>query len=492
MGVRGVTKFVRTKCQSRRLEICSASEAVIAIDGTGLVYHISACMNWENELDIFANSVNEYFTNLKRAGIRAVVFMDNPYKVAEDKVPCTLARRGDAMKEMQSGRTTNLPLLAMEAFMQTLSDNGIEWEIVASESDTEIARFTQSNDVITVLTCDSDFFIFNIPSVTFFEDLLFVPDDTVVIRSYTPDQIFSALKLPRGLFYRSIFAALIGYDRSPCLRSIHQTLFHFKRLRDPDLRLALVKRLSLNVDPKEALTSKITINFQDLLVAAGRFLRVVDEVATKLNLLTESEIVNAISKMLLYSDSSYFTRTVKWFSCTDNVELVNKSWWWPHPGVGECFHTELGTVYVFEVLRPLRKNLIGHESEYGPYSASEYQLTCWNSNQETPIVFEELKRAFEFSHFAAVAFQCLHFYSCDHAADWKKCNVCSNPWERHVFGDICILNNVTPDTSNERFLFLLNLVESSILLCHVYNAPIRLNDFSQKIFAEKYNNEYNI
>ncbi len=169
MGVRGLTTFVEDSFVSWQRQ---AVQGHVVIDGSSLC-HSLYFTDWAHggQYPEFRDKVLDYFTTLQRSGVCPVVVLDGiDYKGEKNKV--IIRRRKEWVTHIHStlgNRKTRppvavgriLPVLAIEVFQEAVLEAYIPLYVTDGEADSaivEIANFFSCPAV----SCDSDFFLFNL------------------------------------------------------------------------------------------------------------------------------------------------------------------------------------------------------------------------------------------------------------------------------------------------------------------------------------------
>eukprot|EP00516_Mucochytrium_quahogii_P002295 CAMPEP_0203756324 /NCGR_PEP_ID=MMETSP0098-20131031/9621_1 /ASSEMBLY_ACC=CAM_ASM_000208 /TAXON_ID=96639 /ORGANISM=" , Strain NY0313808BC1" /LENGTH=530 /DNA_ID=CAMNT_0050648161 /DNA_START=111 /DNA_END=1700 /DNA_ORIENTATION=+ len=470
MGICGLTRFVKSNCRPAREVLEDADGVVLAIDGVGLVYHLyyQSKLEWEfgGEMESFREMVKEFVRNLVKATGEVVVFLDELHQVDAVKKDCTLKRRNEALKVIGENMRTGvvgfvLPLLAVEVFCDACKALGVSVvnPTLDSEADREIAMFASTClKRCIVLTNDSDFFVFDsVKEIVLFEDLL-VTSSQAVVRVFTRSQLYSIIRLPRRPVVLCVLACLIGNDYSDPKHLARwqynvQNLIKYTKangamcLREDfsfDVKVPKKKSGKKKRKPRKATrnsaqhrgeTKGPPINYQTLIQGTIGFLRVFVEQNAHVS---DEELLRILSDKIDPNNvpciHEQLVNTYSWY-CNQNVDSTgpDRMWWWSRP-VPEAF----SGVTIFEVLAPLRKELLDVNVDCGPC-----HIDCWQSlymvrereanAKHVSAEIQKVQKQFIGSPvevLLALSHLLLHIAQCQHIdVPFNQCENCVVPWE---------------------------------------------------------------
>src|SRR6218665_1324243 len=174
MGVKGLLTLVLEN-RKQLLKLTKLKDTSLIIDGHGICHILSESINPKSDYfggnyDECAHMCESFFEKLINCNITPYVFFDGVQD--ENKIKKTLHRleeRTERQRLISEGRSLEeenvrmLPILAYEAFKSVLIGLKIRHRTCTWESDPQMAAFALKL-ACPVLTTDSDFFIYNIPS----------------------------------------------------------------------------------------------------------------------------------------------------------------------------------------------------------------------------------------------------------------------------------------------------------------------------------------
>lgn len=180
MGIRGLKSFV--ECNPHLLSDHELHDTYLLIDGSNLLYILyfdTGDINFHNggDYDKYYNILHTIFSAFKKCNITPVVIFDGGYTVDERKKKTTINRatnRNFVVTELAAGlkpRTRALPILAQEVMYEVLRELNVTFAQCDFEADNEIAVLARYLNC-PILSQDSDFYIFDVPSG-------FIPIDTI-------------------------------------------------------------------------------------------------------------------------------------------------------------------------------------------------------------------------------------------------------------------------------------------------------------------------
>lgn len=200
----------------------------IIIDGNNLYhflyYYFQVSHNFGGDYDRFAEKSAFFFQTLATCNIQPYVVFDGAYDSSGLKLKTALKRASDRIQLAASlshgGRGKILPILAQETFRNVLNELGVPHVTCNFEADHQIAALAIKWSC-PVLTNDSDFFIYDIPSGIVLLDYLnlkLMKEKTSLPNySYLNVQIYYVANVMKEINTKdcklvALFATLLGND----------------------------------------------------------------------------------------------------------------------------------------------------------------------------------------------------------------------------------------------------------------------------------------
>ena len=163
MGIRGLTQFVKDIPEvwtSMHL-----SDSRLIIDGDNLLFHLHIAsgldMRYGGQYLEYYQIIRLFFSTLKKNQIEAVVILDG-VEEGDLKLPTIRNRASDRIKEAQM-RGCVPPLFIVQVFCQAVIDSDVEIMVCDHEGDMVAAQMAKEQGC-PVLSNDSDFYLFDVPS----------------------------------------------------------------------------------------------------------------------------------------------------------------------------------------------------------------------------------------------------------------------------------------------------------------------------------------
>lgn len=222
MGIAGLTTFIDENQQL--LKDFRLHDTSLIIDGNNvyhfLYYYFQVSHHFGGDYDIFAAKCVFFFSQLTECNIKPFIVFDGAYDNSGKKLKTAMKRATDrihlASMLSHGGRGKILPILAQETFVAVLKSLDIPHVTCNFEADNQIAALAIKWHC-PVLTNDSDFFIYNLPSGVVLLDYMNLK---VVERSdcrYMNVQMFYVSNLMKELNTEdskivALFATLLGND----------------------------------------------------------------------------------------------------------------------------------------------------------------------------------------------------------------------------------------------------------------------------------------
>ncbi|KAI8896559.1 PIN domain-like protein [Globomyces pollinis-pini] len=180
MGVYGLTQYVKQNMPNLGIRTNVLSLKTIVVDGNSFCFYIAKKINW-----LKGSQYHEFITLIKRhlevftnSQTELIFVFDGPlpdYKIEErhsrnqDKIEKLVLVIADAISNrnpdyhVQNLATSLLPPFAIPIAIHTMKELNFKCIVAEEEADLFIARLANSLNA-SVLSQDSDFFMFNIPS----------------------------------------------------------------------------------------------------------------------------------------------------------------------------------------------------------------------------------------------------------------------------------------------------------------------------------------
>jgi len=229
MGIRGLTGFIDRNhhlLQSHELHDCP-----VVIDGSNMFHFLYSGRNvkgfFGGDYDIFRKRIIETFDSFKACGITPYVVLDGAYTVDGRKFNTCLQRAKQRISMVskytcKDTRCYLTPLLALETFIQVLTELNIPHVTCQFEADGEIAVLANKLEC-SVISNDSDFYIFDLNSGFLpldyidFNVLTKVKEDSsesikyISTRQYSVEDFINSFEgLNRSVL--PLFASMLGND----------------------------------------------------------------------------------------------------------------------------------------------------------------------------------------------------------------------------------------------------------------------------------------
>lgn len=236
MGVSGLKTFVFENSK-QLLKSIKLRKTPLIIDGNGICHKLfnnlkSISDYFGGNYDEFEKLCEHFFTELSDCDIEPHVFFDgvqDPSKV--ETTFNRLKRRIELQQQISEGKQIEendrmLPMLAYETFKSVLLKRDIRHETCAWESDPQMAIFAKKLDC-PILTCDSDFFIYDIPKcvvvdkidLTKFKKCEEKEGNYLEVEMYHISDMISQLGPDaKNHTWIALLATVLGNDRIMCFR----------------------------------------------------------------------------------------------------------------------------------------------------------------------------------------------------------------------------------------------------------------------------------
>ncbi|CAN9514422.1 unnamed protein product [Ophioblennius macclurei] len=219
MGVQGLFTFVLNKA-GNILPNHKFSDCQLIIDGTNLLFMLymdsGLDQNQGGEYAEFEQLLEKFVAALRNCNIKPYVLMDggaDPLDRKRDKrIEKATASIRNATAAAQSGESKGiLPPLARSVFIQTMARLQVPLAQCYGEADKEIAALAKEWEC-PVLSNDSDFFIFQLPSGVLPTKLFRWKDATTFVpcKIYRASSFCTHIELPPEML--PVFAVLAGND----------------------------------------------------------------------------------------------------------------------------------------------------------------------------------------------------------------------------------------------------------------------------------------
>eukprot|EP01083_Nonionella_stella_P071709 192766_1 len=240
MGVRGLTSHMKQSRAGHSTEFRpvyrGGNSKVVIFDALSVLRYFM-----QPEVAIFCDfqklfeKVRRYVDSFRRCGFELVAVLDG--SVDEDKLPEWIQRRKTSYKGVlalnelfgsgdrparynQNHARKKLTMTTSSGFYlgQALKASGCEVIWSTAEADKEIAYLCNQRSAYAVISCDSDFFIFDIPRLIDSQSIRFERGGSIRCTMYERENILRAIGLPQKYLYK--LAALMGCDVTKRSRSL--------------------------------------------------------------------------------------------------------------------------------------------------------------------------------------------------------------------------------------------------------------------------------
>ena len=267
MGIQNLTSFVNSHFTGWRL---TELKGRLVVDGHSLK-HILNKQDWSHggQFYQYGGAVRGFYRSLQRSGITPVVILDGIDRA--DKLKTIVKRKKQRIKFIHDSMTKRkrsreisgnsvCPSLAVEVYIQVLTDLNIEFAVVDGEADdvvVELASFYKC----PVLSNDSDFFLCRIAGGYIPVERLYNNNNPIIAELYKYEDFCAQFQF-QGESSRLIIPALVGNDKiSPVLHGRTDYSSFIRQQIDSeklvDHRLSLVVCYAASFDSLERFKSQI-------------------------------------------------------------------------------------------------------------------------------------------------------------------------------------------------------------------------------------------
>ncbi|KAN0033034.1 hypothetical protein ACTA71_011241 [Dictyostelium dimigraforme] len=236
MGVQGFSTFIKKKTPKVGIVIDLLYESkkkniLIGIDGSSFIFHVVNQISKMNSLILFRNYTIEFFQVLKENNIQCCVFVDgfNAFDKQDEHEKRYIQRTGihrkcadESILDTECKQISHYPFphpLFSKEFKIILNEMNIPVFVSKFEADKDLAQWAfdnQSDQLLGILSNDSDYFFFDTKCFYFPLDQLSFKQNSITMVGYTIDKISNSLSIKKSKL--PFLAALIGNDQTKHIR----------------------------------------------------------------------------------------------------------------------------------------------------------------------------------------------------------------------------------------------------------------------------------